>query len=199
MRQLARWLRWLLAALGLVVLVVTFTPLVSWWARAVSGDWPDPKGDVLIVLGAETIDGRTIGLVSYWRSVYAGWVYHGGGFREVVVSGNQVAPLMRDFLVCRGVPASAIRVENTSTSTRENAVYTARMLAGHPGRLVLVSGDVHIFRARRAFLKAGLNVVPCPFAYGTKLAGRRENRWNVFIDLIREHAKIGYYFARGWI
>jgi uncharacterized SAM-binding protein YcdF (DUF218 family) len=199
MRRLARIVVRLLAALGLLVLLITFTPAVQWYARAVSGDWPEPKGDVLIVLGADTLDDGTLGLVSYWRGVYASLVYRQGGFRQVVVSGKVVGPLLRDFLVFRGVPASVIRTEDASTSTRENALYTVRMLASEPGRVLLLTGDVHMFRARRAFRKAGREVVPCPFPYGAKRANHIENRWDVFVDLLVEHAKIGYYFARGWI
>jgi len=45
--------------------------------------------------------------------------------------------------------------ENYSRSTRENALNTARLLAGDTGTLVLMTSDFHMYRALRAFRKAG--------------------------------------------
>lgn len=70
----------LLAGLGLLVVVVTFTPLVSWYSGLLAGAWEDPRGDVLIVLAAERLDSDTLGLGSYWRSVYANLAWREGGF-----------------------------------------------------------------------------------------------------------------------
>lgn len=178
---------------------VSFTPLVMNWSRLLAGDWPDAKGDVLIVLSGDMVDDRTLGVMSYWRVLYASRVYREGGFRRVVVSGRTVAPVMRDYLVFRGVPPEAVTVENESTSTRENALYTARLLVGEPGRKVLLTSDMHMWRARRAFQKAGLEVKGVPFPYGGKLGNRIEGRWGVFVNLCVETVKTGYYALRGWI
>ncbi len=193
------WLVRIAAALGFLFLLVTFTPVVSWYARLLAGPWDDPKGDTLIVLGGGTIDGTTLAHGSYWRAIYAGRFYREGGFRRVVASGTKVAPLIRDFLVCHGVPANVIEVENRSTSTRKNALEAARMLAGSGGVLVLVTSDYHMFRARRAFEKAGLQVRPRPFPDCLKRYNLFAERWSAFLDLTVETAKIAWYFARGWI
>jgi uncharacterized SAM-binding protein YcdF (DUF218 family) len=189
----------LAAAFCLLFLVVTFTPAVSWYARLLAGPWDDPKGDTLIVLGGGTIDDSTLAHGSYWRAVYAGRIYQEGGFQRVVASGTKVAPLIRDFLVCHGVPASVIQVENASTSTRENALYTARMLSGSTAVPVLVTSDYHMFRAHRAFEKAGLDVQPRPFPDALKRYNSLLDRWPAFLDLSIETGKIAWYFARGWI
>jgi uncharacterized SAM-binding protein YcdF (DUF218 family) len=181
------------------MVLVTFTPLVAWYARTLSGDWTDGGGDVLITLGSGTIDRTTLDSTSYWRAVYAYRDWSRGGFREIVAAGRVVAPLMRDFLVSRGVPPSAVRVEGASGSTRENALYVKRMLAGVPGRKVLVTSDYHMFRARRAFEKAGLQVVPDPFPDALKSCGHARNRWGIFLNLSVETVKIAYYWVRGWI
>lgn len=179
--------------------IVTFTPLVKSWSSLLAGDWPAPKGDVLIVLSGDMIDEETLGVMSYWRVLYASRVYREGGFRRVVVSGKTVAPVMRDYLVFRGVPPEAITVENDSTSTRENAVFTARLLRGETGKKVLLTSDMHMLRARRAFGKAGLEVTGVPFPYGRKLGNGMARRWGLFVNLLDETAKTGYYALRGWI
>ncbi|MSV28930.1 MAG: YdcF family protein [Bryobacterales bacterium] len=181
------------------------TPLVRWWATWLSGPWTDAKGDILVVLAGSSMDGTVLGESSYLRAVYAVWAYKQDGFRQVLVSGGapggkeNEASLMRDFLVASGVPASAIRLETLSTSTRENAVSVSRMLAAEPRRKVLLTSDFHMFRASRAFKRAGLEIVPRPFPDAIKRSTRWPGRWTAFLTLVEETVKIGYYFARGWI
>ena len=52
LRAAGRWFTHLFATIGLIVVLVTITPVVGWWAHAYSGSVDQPKGDVLIVLSA---------------------------------------------------------------------------------------------------------------------------------------------------
>ncbi len=106
---------------------------------------------------------------------------------------------MYDFVVAAGVPPAVIRLEEDSTSTRENALFTSRMLADEPGCRTLLTSDFHMYRAYRSFVKAGLEVTPAPLPDARKRAARWHGRWPAFLDLVKESAKILYYFARGWI
>jgi uncharacterized SAM-binding protein YcdF (DUF218 family) len=187
------------ALLGALVILVTVTPLVKVPVRALAGDWPDARGDVLIVLGGGTVGDNMLNVASYWRSLYGVFAWRAGGFREVVVSGQGVAPLMRDFMVAYGVPAAAIRVEDRSLSTRENALFVKQLLAGACGRLVLLTSDYHMFRALRTFRKAGLAVQPRPFPDALKSAESWRGRWPAFLQVSLEAAKIAYYYAHGWL
>lgn len=193
-----------LTGLGLLVVLVTVTPLVSWWAGVLAGPWEDPNGDILIVLGGSLLGDGVMGPSSYWRSTYAVLAWGEGSFHRVVVSGGgpagtSIAEPMRDFLECRGVPRTAIEIEARSRSTHENALYVAELLAGISGRKVLLTSDYHMFRAYRAFKKAGLEVLPRPFPDARKRASNWTGRWPAFLDLVEETLKIGYYYARGWI
>lgn len=198
LRAFFRHVRAALAVLGLLLLTVTFTPLVNWWTRVLAGPWHAPQGDILIVLASDG-GGPMVGEYSYWRSVYAVHAWRGGTFRQAVLSGRGAVQAMRDFLVCQGVPASSILLEDQSNSTRQNALATARLLAASPGRKVLLTSDYHMFRAHRAFRKAGLEVLPSPFPDAGKRSTSFARRWNVFLDLATESAKILYYFTRAWI
>jgi uncharacterized SAM-binding protein YcdF (DUF218 family) len=203
LRRARRGATAVLAALGLLFLVVTFTPLTEWWARRLAGVWADPKGETLIVLGGSMLDNGVIGESSYWRGIYAARAYRDDGFRRVIVSGgthaNPASGAIRQFLISLGVPAEAILIETDSTSTRENAVNVARVLAGDGSKKVLLTSDYHMYRASRAFAKAGLEVVPRPFPDAIKRAQWRLNRWPVFLELSEEEVKIVYYYGRGWI
>jgi uncharacterized SAM-binding protein YcdF (DUF218 family) len=201
----ARAIRNSLAALGLLFVLVTVTPLVAWWSRALAGPPGAPRGDVLIVLGGSILDDGTIGVSSYWRSLHAARIFREGGFRRMIVTGagasaTPVAIPMRDFMVSLGVSGEAVEVETGASSTRENAVFTSKLPAAlAPGRRVLVTSDYHMFRASRAFRKVGVDVAPWPLPDLTAASSCWSCRWQIFITLTTESAKIAYYYARGWI
>jgi uncharacterized SAM-binding protein YcdF (DUF218 family) len=191
-----------LAALGLLLLVVTFTPVVKWWATSLAGSWNEPQGDILIVLSGAG-GTSTIGYGDYLRSQYAVLAYRQHPFKMVVVSGGgepvPQSEMMRDFMAFSGIPRDIIQVETRSTSTRENAVYVTQMLAQQPGTKLLLTSDYHVYRAWLAFQKAGLNVVSSPLPDALKRASRWSDRWPVFFDLLVESCKIEYYKLRRWI
>ena len=186
--------------LGFTVAAVTFLPILQPWINALTGPWTQARGDILVVLGNETSPDHLVGLKTYWRCVYAVLAWREGGFREIVVSGGGgISEAMRDFLVGSGVPASAIREESKSLSTRENALFVSEMLGRSPGRVVLLTSDFHMFRAYRAFRKCGLDVLPRPFPDAGKNANSPAMRWPVFLGLLQETVKIVGYRVRGWI
>ena len=70
--MLKRYMGRTLASTGALLWLVSATPAaLDGWARALAGTWKDPRGDVLIVLGGDVQSDGTIGLHSYWRTVYA--------------------------------------------------------------------------------------------------------------------------------
>jgi uncharacterized SAM-binding protein YcdF (DUF218 family) len=186
------------AAIGLLLLLVTLTPLTPWWARKLAGAWDDPRGDVLIVPAGPALADGTLGSSSYWRSVYAARSYK-DGFRAVILTGGEKSAAMRDFIVYLGAPREAIRIETESSGTRENALYSRALIDAMPGRKVLLTSDYHMFRAYRTFQKAGIDVAPRPFPDVLKMSSCRLCRWQAFVTLLDESAKIAYYYVRGWI
>lgn len=199
-----RWLRRFLLAAGLLLCFITGTPVTPWWVRGLAGSFSDPKGDVLVVLGGSVLDEAMVGKSSYWRATYAGMAWRAGGFRSVVLVGGgpgmPVSVVMRDFLVASGVPGGAIVLETASTSTRENALYTKKILDTlKPAHVVLLTSDFHMYRAVRAFRKAGIDAQPRPIPHLIKEANCIPCRWPTFFDLCQETAKIAYYHARGWM
>jgi uncharacterized SAM-binding protein YcdF (DUF218 family) len=203
-RRLIRLLIGVCAVIGLLFLIATFTPLDFWWATAYAGPWDDPKGDVLVVLTGSLLDEKTIGLNSYWRSIYAARAFTEDGFKEMIISGGGDEPTpisapMRDFVEFLGAPKDRVRIETSSNSTRTSALEMAKLLATSKQRIVLLTSDYHMFRAHRAFRRAGLNVEPRPIPDARKRYGSLQERWAVFLGLASETVKIGYYWSRGWL
>lgn len=206
--RLRRALNGALAATGLLYLVITFSPLVAWYAGNLAGSWGPERGDVLVVLGGARPNSWTIGSgtavavmdpSTYWRCYVAILYYREHPYRQIIVSGKDTAPGMRDFLVFNGIPAERIRVEKEADSTHENALFTARMLAGVTGQIVLVTSDSHMFRARRCFAKEGVPVAGAVAPDLVKRASEPAARMQLFFAELNETAKIAYYWYRGWI
>lgn len=188
-----------LATVGLLFLLVTFTPLVTWYATALGRPWSDYRGDVLVVLSAAGPNGNILDVSTYWRCFMAILYYRERPYRQIIVTGKESAAGMRDFLVFNGVPADRIRVEDKASSTRENALFTAPMLAGEKGRIVLLTSDSHMFRARRCFTRLGVRIEPSAVPDVVKLAGNYSARPGLFMAEMQETARIVYYWYRGWI
>ena len=199
--RLKRVLVTIAAAAGfLMAWPVTFLPVLEPWIHWLSGTIDQPRGDILIVLGNDANVDGTIGLSSYWRAIYAVRAWREGNFHEMVISGGGgIAQAMGVFIVAEGVPAGAVRLEERSTNTRENASFVAEMLRQTAGRKILLTSDFHMFRAWRAFRKYGLETVPRPLPDAAKRAGSYRERWPLFLDLATETAKIAGYRMRGWI
>ena len=127
-------------------------------------------------------------------------VWRNAHFDRILLSGDGRSTVpMRDFLIAGGIPVAAIRLEDKSSSTRENALFSSQMSAEIPGPYVLLTSDYHMWRAHRAFTKAGLTVTPMPSPDALKRLNDWRSHVGISVDLIEETGKIAYYWARGWI
>lgn len=198
LRKSVLWLNRLLAAIGLITVLVIFTPVVSWWARAYSGPIRQPQGDVLILLSAAADENGGISYSSYWRARQAVFAWQTGGFKKIVISGGG-GPGIRNFLLVEGVPREAIAAEWQSTSTRENAIETAHLIQGMPGKKVLLTSDFHMYRALRVFRKWGIAVTPMAVPDVLHSTEHWNGRFSAFETMTVESVKIVYYALRGWI
>jgi uncharacterized SAM-binding protein YcdF (DUF218 family) len=202
-----RWTRWPVqaaAAIGLLWIVTTVTPLAHWWATALAGRWEEPAGPTLVVLAGSELEGDILGGSTYWRCVYALMAYRRGGVQRIYLSGGStenrpVAELMRMFLEGQGIPPQVLRTDTLSLTTHESAVNLAPLLQKEPATPTLLTSDFHMYRAWRAFRKQGVILRPSPIPDVRKRATRWQRRWDAFLDLATETTKIHYYRWKGWI
>jgi uncharacterized SAM-binding protein YcdF (DUF218 family) len=128
--------------------------------------------DAIVVLGGaldpvSSRPGRIEGNDSFERLVGAAELYRSGVAPLVVASGGtgsltwpdkKEAPVMAEFLNLMGVPYSVIREESESRNTRENALFSKKLLAkAGVKRFVLVTSAWHMRRSAAIFKKAGLD------------------------------------------
>ena len=191
----------------LLLVILFFSPLVPALNRWLTDGWQEARGDILIVLGADQLGDGTLGIASYWRSVYAVRAFRSGGFQRVVISGGPqgypnappLAEAMAEFMVGLGVPRSIITLEPRSKSTRENALYTSELIRDWPGTKVLLTSDCHMRRAHEAFARAGTHCIPAPVPDIGKRWNTWMDRWECTWTVGLELMKLGYYTARGWV
>ena len=98
-------------------------------------------------------------------------VFAGGN--SDLISGPSEADFAGIFLESLGVARNRITVETHSRDTRENAVFSKRLIAPKPGeRWLLITSAMHMPRAIGAFRQAGFPVEAYPVNYQT--VGRRD-------------------------
>ena len=140
-----------------------------------------PQGDVIIMLGGgATQDTPNLGeegnlcAVPAARLLTAAELYNQLHV-PMLVSGGQVyadsgpeAVIAHRELLRLGVPEDMILTEPDSLNTRQNAMYSTRILREqgleHP---ILVTSAFHMERSVLNFAKEGVQVVPCPTDYRT--------------------------------
>ena len=178
------------AAILVAVTAVLAAAAIGW--LAFGGDPGHPPFD--------TADGAVVlsGDVDYLRVKHAAALYKQGRVKAILLTGAGVggdsATAMRDVALLNRVPADAIVVETTSTTTRENLVRAAPLVAAKGWRTVaLVTSASHMRRAlgaaRAAMPDVEWSAAPVPVA-GPADRIRRTR--------IQEAAKLVWYKVRGW-
>lgn len=144
------------------------------------------------------------------RLTNALWLYRAGRVRRILISGGSGAVLQKahteaadlaTLLRLAGVPAADILLEDHSRNTRENALFTQRLLAAHPDihSLVLVTSAFHQRRALGCFQKVGLR--PVPFPAGFRSTDRRStpDYWLVPSASALENWTLLAHEIAGWL
>jgi uncharacterized SAM-binding protein YcdF (DUF218 family) len=139
-----------------------------------------PSADAIVVLGGALAGAQPPARPAFvlgqssTRIVHAAALYRAGKAKWIVVAaGNRPeyerdqveADAIAEFLIQLGVPASAIRKEGASRTTRENAANTLPILqALGARRVLLVTSALHMPRAVKTFTKmwghANIELIP---------------------------------------
>lgn len=155
-----RWIRNLFLA-GVIMLALGVIALVI----AGTADDAAPS-DVAIVLGSKVeLNGKPSarlaarldqGAAMYRRRLAPFLLVSGGVGRE----GFDEALVMRDYLVSKGVPASAILVDSLGVTTEATAVNSAAIMRTRGWtRAIVVTQYFHVPRTRMALRHAGIDKV----------------------------------------
>jgi uncharacterized SAM-binding protein YcdF (DUF218 family) len=187
-------------------------PLVEWLTGENLNPPKEPR--YIVVLGGGGIPSGT-SLLRTWHAARFGNGLTGTTF--IVSLPADATPdissvgRMRDELVLRGIPASAIQMETRGLNTHEQAVNVAKMMSpDHSNEpVVIVTSGFHMRRSLLSFRKAGLTNVDGLFAYSigaeADLGPNMWLRYSVWgnraheADIARELAGLVVYKLCGWI
>ena len=196
-----------LAAIGVMAVMTTCTPLANFFAASLLMVYPAPvKADVAIVLaGGRYRDGSLNG-ASIERTMTGVRLYYEGIATHLLFSGGpccgrSAGALMAGLARGLGVPRDAILLEEHSTRTYENAVYSVALVRrGGFRSAILVTSPLHLTRARLAFAAAGLPVQPVRSS-DTDLwrVSNSYERIALLEDALHEYVGLAFYRVRGWI
>jgi uncharacterized SAM-binding protein YcdF (DUF218 family) len=123
----------------------------------------------IIVLGAGVLSNGKASISLRERTEHAVTLYQRGLAPYIIFTGGVGTHPPAESLVAaeiaykQGVPRDKVLWEEKSTSTRENAKYTAEICRERGWtRIIVVSQPFHLWRARRDFEHAGLTAYTSP-------------------------------------
>jgi uncharacterized SAM-binding protein YcdF (DUF218 family) len=160
-----------LRALGLSAIVlfsaVAFTPLANGLHRALAARPQIQRADAIVVLGAGVSTTGTLSDSSLRRAVHGIELQRRALAPELVMLGPSrwplgEAPIRGALARTLGVPPERIRLVMGGRTTREEAQRTREVLDPGVRRILLVTGSIHMKRARGLFENAGFTVLPAP-------------------------------------
>ncbi|MFI9505302.1 YdcF family protein [Nocardia sp. NPDC052566] len=195
------WIVVLLASVTMVISYVGFVFVAFLFYSLFYGALPYRAGmDAIVVHGSGLLGSRVPPLLAS-RLDRAIQVYRAevaaGRHPLIVTSGGKgsdesisEAAAMAGYLAERGIPADSVVLEDRSTTTRENLLYTRELLGqrGASTRMVLVTSNFHILRT--AILARGLGL-------DAEVTGARTAFYYLPSAILREFAAI--LVANKWV
>lgn len=205
LRKLA-WLGWGYA------LFASMPATVNWIAMQLEPSAPATLAQVrqtgaIVILGAGVrsyapeMGGPTVSSLALERLRYGARLARESGL-PILVTGGAPEGFVPEAIVMRDVLQQDFGVpvkwsESSSLDTRDNAVYSARLLkAAGIERITLVTHAAHMARARAAFEAAGIEVTPAPTAWLSN--PDIEYDWGDFIPTAR-NAYNGWFAIHEWL
>lgn len=217
----ARWERRRVAIVMGALVLACWPPVAHLFELPLTYRYPErPPADgapgAIVVLSGHVAfygDGRRpeFGLDTQRRLSKAEWLYRHWRPLPVYATGGKLggsdvshAAAMKDHLVRYDVPADAVRVEEGSSNTYENAVGTAAHLkADGVDSVVLVTSSYHLWRAELCFRKQGIKVYP------VSADPKAEREWTILIPkwealevvgrALHEYVALVWYWMKGRI
>jgi uncharacterized SAM-binding protein YcdF (DUF218 family) len=149
---------WIITAAAIAISILLIIAYFAWMSEKVMDEWQNSHGkpsDCAIVLGAAVWDGKPSTAMKerlnvafqVYRDKLAGHIILSGG----VGSGDQLseAQVMKAYLLEKGVPETAILMEEQSHSTIENLLNSRKIMQerGYSSAIVVTHG-FHALRSR---------------------------------------------------
>jgi uncharacterized SAM-binding protein YcdF (DUF218 family) len=199
-------LRWLGMAATAAFLISIYTPLWNAAAVRLTVKPSTGKADAIVVLGAGgTTDGR-LSDDSLRRAVVGIQLFKQRRGSVLILSGpregtgKSQAEIRADLAIEMGIPAESIKIVTRVSTTRDEAVEVASMLAGrHEDTVLLVTDSLHMRRAQRVFESTGLTTMAAPSDDISAAARTPAHRIELIYSVLQQSGALLYYKLAGFI
>ncbi len=179
-----------------------------------------PRADVIVIFGGNTQANRANWFEPFNRATavdridLAEALYMAGRAPRILISGSALdgkvseAQMLARLLRHRGIPDSAILLENNSRNTYENARFTDIIMRGQKLKsALLVTSALHMPRAAGSLQKRGIQVTAASGAPQIVLPQKNPPElWRPHIrsleasrTIIKEYLGLFGYWVRGWL
>jgi uncharacterized SAM-binding protein YcdF (DUF218 family) len=172
--------------------LAALTPLSRWLYEAMLVPPGQGNADAVVVLGAAVSQDAVLDGPSLRRTVAATLALRAGRARTLVLLGSArgatvEAEVRAQLVRSLGVDPDAILTEARALTTRQEARRTADLLLPRgQRRILLVTGDGHMWRAAAMFRRAGFEVIPLPVRERPLVASSPEDRLSLMWQALRE-------------
>ncbi|WP_260399646.1 YdcF family protein [Peribacillus simplex] len=154
------------------------------------------NADYLIILGAR-VKGSIPSLSLQYRIDKAAEYLTANKHTLAIVSGGKgpgedisEAKAMQQGLIAQGIEEARIMMEDKSTTTHENIVFSKELIPDTAASGLIVSNDFHIYRAVEIARKEGLNMKGMP---------AKTPKVSLLKSYTREYLAITKYYLTEWI
>ncbi len=186
-----------LAAWAVLLLAATFLAIAAFTNRFPARAEPPDAAPLVVVLGGGIRYDGVLHPRSNHHMRTAIRFFHEGRTERIHFSGGALGPVpearaMRRLAIEAGIPESAITIEDRSTSTLQNAVFTLEAIGPLPPGTVIVTDRSHLPRAWLSFWWAGVRdhvAYPAP-------VWTNESRENRIEFIARESLALWYNLGR---
>ncbi len=155
---------WLLAGIlftGVAILCHIINAVTELVIIANGFQKPEPGADYVIVLGARVNGTKVSRNLKYRLDAALDYLEDNPGCKIVVTGGQgkgediTEGQAMEDYLVQNGTDPGIILKEEKSENTEENLKYSMDIIKDNSAKVVVVSNNFHIYRAKKIALKQG--------------------------------------------
>lgn len=216
-----------IATIGLIWVLVWSLPITSLYLGGrLESQYPHktaselPRADVIVIFGGNTQANRANWFEPYNRATavdridIAEKLYLAGRAPRILISGGALsgkvseAQIIARLLRQRGIPDSALLLENESRNTFENARFTDIIMRGQKLKsALLVTSALHMPRALGSLQKRGIQVTAASGAPQILLPRNNPPElWRPHLrsleasrTIIKEYLGLFGYWIRGWL
>lgn len=181
-------------------LLLLYSPLLEYLAAPLTVKDPPGRSQAIVVLSGGWEDAGQLGRSTLERYRYAIRLFQEGFAPLIIFSGGNLddrpaeADEMSEMALSDGFSHQAVISENSSTTTRENVLFTKKILKDKNIRsIILVTSPYHMRRSKLMFEEKGVQVTAMPVPNSELQTAAGTRRLALTKVVLLEYLKFGLY------